>query len=44
MQIPRSTTQVEGETEDIGQIEHAMVAAASEIEAINPLSLEKAIK
>jgi Reverse transcriptase (RNA-dependent DNA polymerase) len=35
-------TQVEGETEDAGQIEHAMAAAVSEIEAINPQSLEEA--
>ena len=44
MQMPRPTTQVEGETEDTGQIKHAMVAATSEIEAIDPLSLEEAMR
>ena len=44
MQMPRPTTQVEGETEDTGQIEHAMVAATSEIKAIDPLSLEEAMR
>jgi hypothetical protein len=43
MQIPEMIPQVEGETEDTGQIEHAMAAAVSKIVAIDPLSLEKAM-
>ena len=42
--MPRSTMPVEGKTEDTGQIEHTMAAATSEIEAINPLSLEEAMR
>jgi hypothetical protein len=43
LQIPDPIVPVEGETEDIGQIEHAMAAAISEIKAIEPLSLEEAM-
>jgi Reverse transcriptase (RNA-dependent DNA polymerase) len=42
IQIPNPTTQVEEETEDAGQIKHAMAAAISEIEAFDPQSLEEA--
>ena len=42
MQIPEPIPQIEGETEDNGQMEHAMAAAVSEIEAIDPQSLEEA--
>lgn len=40
-------TEIEGETGesstgDSGQIEHAMAAAISELEAVDPLSLEEA--
>ena len=34
--------EIEGEKEGNEQIEHAMAAAVSEIEAIDPLSLEEA--
>jgi hypothetical protein len=43
IQIPKMIPQVEGETEDTSQIEHAMAAAVSKIEAINPPSLEEAM-
>ena len=36
--------QIEGEQENTGQIEHAMAAAVSEIEAIDPQSLEEAMR
>ena len=43
LQIPDPIVLVKEETEDIGQIELAMAAAISEIEAIDPLSLEEAM-
>jgi Reverse transcriptase (RNA-dependent DNA polymerase) len=42
IQAPNPMTQVEGKTEDAGQVEHAMAAAVSEIKAINPQSLKEA--
>ena len=42
MQIPEPIPQIEGETEDNGQMERAMAAAVSKIEAIDPQSLEEA--
>ena len=45
IQISEPTTQpeIEGETNHLGQIEHAMASAVSEIEAIDPQSLEEAM-
>ena len=43
MRIPEPITEVEGETEDTGQVEVAMAAAISETEAIDPLSLKEAM-
>jgi hypothetical protein len=43
MQIHKTIPQVEGETEDSSQIEHAMAAAVFKIKAINPLSLKEAM-
>ena len=37
-------TEIKGENEDKEQLEHAMAAAISEIEAINPQSLEEAMR
>ena len=42
IQIADPMAQIEGETKPEHQIEHAMAAAISEIEAIDPLSLEEA--
>ena len=36
--------QIEGEKDNIGQIEHAMAAAVSEIEAMDPQSLEEVMR
>ena len=44
IQVPNSTTQIEEETDDTGQIELAMAVTISKIEAINPLSLDEAMK
>ena len=44
IQIPKLITQLEGETEDDGQIKHAMATAVSEMEAIDPQSLEEATR
>ena len=44
MQTYKPTLEIEGETEDNSQLEHAMAAAISEIEAINPQSLEEAMQ
>ena len=44
IQIPESRMQIEGEQENTRQIEHAMAAAVSEIEAIDPQSLEEAMR
>ena len=42
--IPKPITQIQGDTADTSQIEHAMAITVSKIEAIDPLSLEEAIK
>ena len=42
IQAPNPIAGIQGETEDSGQMEHAMATAVSKIEAINPLSLEEA--
>ena len=44
IQISELILEIEGEKEDDGQLEHTMVAAISEIEAINPQSLEEAMR
>ena len=44
IQISEQITHIEGETEDTDQTELAMAAAISEIEAIDPLSLEEAME
>ena len=44
IQIPKPITQIQRETADTSQIEHAMTIAVSEIEAIDPLSLEEAMR
>ena len=46
IQIPDPTREleIEGETNHLGQIEHAMASAVSEIEAIDPQSLKEAIQ
>ena len=44
IQLPKTITEEEEEPEDANQIEHAMVVAVSEIKAIDPLSLEEAMK
>ena len=44
IQIPQQTAQSEGKTEDTSQVELTMAAAVSKIEAINPQSLEGAMK
>ena len=44
MQTFKPTLEIEGETEDNSQLEHAMATAISEIEAINPQSLEEAMR
>ena len=36
IQISEPISEIEGETEDNGQMEHAMAAAISEIEAMDP--------
>ena len=43
IQISEQIAQIEGETEDTGQTKLVMAAAVSEIEAIDPLSLEEAM-
>ena len=44
IQLPKTITEDEKKPEDANQIEHAMVVAVSETEAIDPLSLEEAMK
>ena len=44
LQIPQLTAQNEEETEDTNQVELAMAAVVSKIKAINPQSLEEAMK
>ena len=44
IRIPETTVQIEGEQENTEQIEHAMATAVSEIEAIDPQSLEEAMR
>ena len=44
IKIPQQTTQSEGKTEDTSQVELAMAATVSKINAINPQSLEEAMK
>ena len=41
--MPEPILEIQGEREDEGQLEHAMAAAISEIEVINPQSLNKAM-
>ena len=41
-EIPELIMQIEGETEPSYQLEQAMSATVSEIEVINPMSLDKA--
>ena len=44
IQVPAPITEIEGENEDKGQLEHAMAAAISEIKVINPQSLEEVMR
>ena len=44
MRISEPISEIEGETRDDGQIEHAMAAAISEVEAIDPQSLEEVMR
>ena len=44
IQISELILEIEGEKEDDGQLEHAMVSTISKIKAIDPQSLEEAIR